>query len=147
MLTTHRSAERGSALVWWALFISLVAFPLLVLVVEGGRFFRAAGDVQKAADAAAEAAVREVDLPYYVATGEVRFSGNEYALAQAYANQNALFLRPHGTDVVIVAIQVDEAADTVLVTTRADVTLLFPRIAPQLLIQRTGVAQVRLTSQ
>jgi hypothetical protein len=49
--------------------------------------------------------------------------------------------------VAIVAIQVDEANDTVLVTTRADVTLLFPRIAPQLLILRTGVAQVRLTSQ
>ena len=147
MQHTHRPAEQGSALVWWALFISLAALPLLVLVVEGGRFFRAAGDVQKAADAAAEAAVREVDLPHYVATGEVRFSGNEYALAREYANQNAVFLRPHGTDVTIVAIQVDEANDTVLVTTRADVTLLFPRIAPQLLIQRTGVAQVRLTSQ
>ena len=46
----------------------------------------------------------------------------------------------------MVAIQVDEANNTVLVTTRADVTLLFPRIAPQLLIQRTGVAQVRLTT-
>jgi len=147
MQRVHRPAEQGSALVWWALFISLAAFPLLVLVVEGGRFFRAAGDVQKAADAAAEAAVREVDLPHYVETGEVRFSGNEYALAHEYANHNAVFLRPHGTDVAIVAIQVDEANDTVLVTTRADVTLLFPRIAPQLLIQRTGVAQVRLTSQ
>ena len=147
MQRSHRPAEQGSALVWWALFISLAAFPLLVLVVEGGRFFRAAGDVQKAADAAAEAAVREVDLPHYVETGEVRFSGNEYALAHEYANHNAVFLQPHGTDVAIVAIQVDEANDTVLVTTRADVTLLFPRIAPQLLIQRTGVAQVRLTSQ
>ena len=37
--------------------------------------------------------------------------------------------------------------DAVLVTTRADVTLLFPRLAPQILIQRTGVAQVRLTTQ
>jgi len=129
------------------LFIVIVAFPLLVLVMEGGRFFRAAGDVQKAADAAAEAAVREVDIPHYVATGEVRFSGNEYALAHDYANHNATFLRPRGTDVAIVAIQVDEAADTVLVTTRADVTLLFPQIAPQLLIQRTGVAQVRLSSR
>ncbi len=141
------SAEQGSALVWWALFIVIVAFPLLGLVGEGGRFFRAAGDVQKAADAAAEAAVREVDIPHYVATGEVRFSGNEYALAQDYANQNATFLRPRGTEIAIVAIQVDEAADTVLVTTRADVTLLFPRIAPQLVIQRTGVAQVKISRQ
>ena len=138
--------EHGFALVWWALFIGLVAFPLLVLVVEGGRYFRAAGDVQKAADAAAEAAVREVDVPHYLNTGEVRFNGNVYAIAGEYANQNASFLRPHGTDILIVAIQVDEGNDTVLVTTRADVTLLFPRIAPQILIQRTGVAQVRLTS-
>ena len=147
MRNTLLPSEQGSALVWWDLFIAIVAFPLLVLVVEGGRFFRAAGDVQKAADAAAEAAVREVDIPHYVATGEVRFSGNEYALAHDYANQNATFLRPRGTEIAIVAIQVDEAADTVLVTTRADVTLLFPRIAPQLVIQRTGVAQVKLSRQ
>ena len=76
--------EDGFALVWWALFLGLVAFPLLVLTVEGGRYFRAAGDVQKAADAAAEAAVREVDIPHYLATGEVRFSGTEYVLAQDY---------------------------------------------------------------
>jgi hypothetical protein len=31
--------------------------------------------------------------------------------------------------------------DTVLVTTRADVTLLFPHLAPQILIQRTGYRQ------
>jgi len=147
MPSTDSRREAGFALVWWALFISLVAFPLLVLVVEGGRYFRAAGDVQKAADAAAEAAVREVDIPHYLDTGEVRFSGNEYALAHDYANTNASFLRPHGTDIAVVAIQVDEANDTVLVTTRADVTLLFPRLAPQILIQRTGVAQVRLTTQ
>ena len=138
--------EDGFALVWWALFLGLVAFPLLVLTVEGGRYFRAAGDVQKAADAAAEAAVREVDIPHYLTTGEVRFSGNEYVLAQEYADANASFLRPRGTDVVVVAIQVDEADDTVLVTTRADVTLLFPHIAPQIVIQRTGVAQVRIAT-
>jgi hypothetical protein len=147
MPSRNHCGEEGFALVWWALFIGFVAFPLLVLVVEGGRYYRAAGDVQKAADAAAEAAVREVDIPHYLDTGEVRFSGHEYALAQQYASTNASFLRPRGTDVVIVAIQVDEANDTVLVTTRADVTLLFPRIAPQLVIQRTGVAQVRLTTQ
>lgn len=138
--------EDGFALVWWALFLGLVAFPLLVLTVEGGRYFRAAGDVQKAADAAAEAAVREVDIPHYLATGEVRFSGNEYVLAQKYADANASFLRPRGTDVVVVAIQVNEADDTVLVTTRADVTLLFPRLAPQIVLQRTGVAQVRIAT-
>ena len=138
--------EAGFALVWWALFLGFVAFPLLVLTVEGGRYFRAAGDVQKAADAAAEAAVREVDIAHYLDSGEVRFSGNEYVLAQRYANANAAFLRPRGTVVVVVAIQVDEADDTVLVTTRADVTLLFPRIAPQLVIQRTGVAQVHIAT-
>jgi hypothetical protein len=67
------------------------------------------------------------------AVREVRFSGNEYALAYDYANTNASFLRPHGTGIAVVAIQVDETSDTVLVTTRADVTLLFPRFAPLLL--------------
>ncbi len=81
--------ESGFALVWWALFIGLVAFPLLVFVVEGGRYLQAAGAVQKAADAAAEAAVREIDIPRYIDTGEIRFSGNEYAVAAQYANANA----------------------------------------------------------
>jgi len=152
MPRTHRpaeqgSAEQGSALVWWALFISLAAFPLLVLVVEGGRFFRAAGDVQKAADAAAEAAVREVDLSHYVETGEVRLSGNEYALAHEYANRNAEFLRMNRVTVVIVAITADDSTHTVLVTSRADVSRLLPRFTPALTtLERTGVAQVRISA-
>jgi len=37
--------------------------------------------------------------------------------------------------------QGERGNDEVLVTPRADVTLLFPYPAPQILIQRTGVAQ------
>jgi hypothetical protein len=139
--------ERGFALVWWALFIGLAAFPLLVFVVEGGRYLQAAGALQKAADAAAEAAVREIDVPHYVETGEVRFSGNEYALAEQYANANAQFLSGRQIAIVIQSIAVDEAADTVRVTALADVSALFPAIAPAIIIQRDGTAQVRLTAR
>ena len=44
---TSSTVKRGFALVWWALFIGLAAFPLLVFVVEGARYMQAAGAVQK----------------------------------------------------------------------------------------------------
>ncbi len=144
--TVVRSNEQGFALVWWALVLGLVAFPLLAVAADGLRYLKAAGDVQIAADAAAEAAVREVDLAHYVATGEVRFSGNEYALATDYAQRNAEFLRVNRVTVVIVAITVDASTRTVLVTARADVSRLLPRFAPALNIERTGVAQVRISA-
>lgn len=143
----RHSREAGFALVWWALFISLAAFPLLVFVVEGARYLQAAGTVQKAADAAAEAAVREIDVPHYIATGEITFSGGEYAVADQYANANAQFLHARRIRIEILSINVDEAAETVQVTARADVTALFPAIAPSIVIQRAGTAQVRLTAQ
>jgi len=141
-----RSREVGFALVWWALFISLAAFPLLVFVVEGARYLQAAGAIQKAVDAAAEAAVREIDVAHYVATGAITFSGGEYAVADQYANANAQFLRARQIRVEILSINVDEAQETVQVTARADVTALFPAIAPSIIIQRAGTAQVRLTA-
>ena len=130
--------EAGFALVWWALFIGLAAFPLLVFVVEGARYMQAAGAVQKAADAAAEAAVREIDVPHYVETGEIRFSSNEYALAEQYANANADYLYARQIAVEIQSIAVDEAEDTVRVSALADVSALFPAIAPQVTIRREG---------
>lgn len=143
----ERHREAGFALVWWALFIGLAAFPLLVFVVEGSRYLQAAGTVQKAADAAAEAAVQEIDVPHYIETGEVRFSGNEYALAEQYANVNAQFLSVRQIAIVIQSIAVDEAADTVRVSALADVSALFPAIAPSIIIRREGTAQVRLTAR
>jgi hypothetical protein len=142
-----RHREAGFALVWWALFIGLAAFPLLVFVVEGARYMQAAGAVQKAADAAAEAAVREIDVPHYVETGEIRFSGNEYALAEQYANANADYLLARQIAVEIESIAVAEAEDTVQVSALADVSALFPAIAPQVTIRREGTAQVRLTAR
>jgi hypothetical protein len=141
------ATEHGFALVWWALFIGLTAFPLLVFVVEGARYLQAAGAVQKAADAAAEAAVREIDVPRYIATGEIVFSGNEYAVAEQYANANADFLHVRRIAIRIQAIAIDEAADTVQVSASADVSALFPAIAPAITIRRAGTAQVRLTAR
>lgn len=145
--SSFRLDENGFALVWWALVISLAAFPLLVFVVEGARYLQAAGAVQKAADAAAESAVREIDVPHYIATGEITFSGAEYGVAAQYANANAQFLHARQIGIEIVSIGVDEAAETVQVTARADVSALFPAIAPSITIQRAGTAQVRLTAR
>ena len=121
--------EAGFALVWWALVISFAAFPLLVFVVEGARYLQASGAVQKAADAAAEAAVREIDVAHYVATGEIAFSGAEYGVAAQYANANAQFLHARHIAIEIVSINVDEAAETVEVTARADVSRRCSRLS------------------
>ena len=142
-----RPDDCGFVLVWWALLLGLVAVPLLAVATDGLRYLKAAGDVQIAADAAAEAAVREVDIPYFVETGLIRFSGNESALAFDYANANAAFLQTNQITVEIVAIEVDDSNRTVQVTARADVSRFLPRFAPQILIERTGLAQVQLNAQ
>jgi hypothetical protein len=114
---------------------------------DSGECLGAVTDQDPDRRAADEAAVREIDVPHYVETGEIRFSGNEYALAEQYANANADYLHARQIAIVIQSIAVDEAADTVRVSALADVSALFPAIAPQVNIRREGTAQVRLTAR
>ena len=130
---------------WWAAFFAFVAGPLLAISIEMGRYARAASEVQKASDMAALAAVREVDVPYFVKTGQLKFKGTAPAVAQAFASANAEYLAGKGIAVSVVGLRVSNARRTVYVACRADVSRLFPKWVPAVVIQREGTAQARFT--
>jgi Flp pilus assembly protein TadG len=134
--------RRGYSFTFWAVFIALVLGPLFALSIELGRYARAAGEVQKAADAAALAAVREVDVTLWREGAEFAFLPSAHGLAQEYAGRNAAYLGQYGINVSVIGIYVDPDGQLVTARCRADVSRLFPAWAPQVVIERQGAAQV-----
>ena len=132
----------GYSFTFWAVFIALVLGPLFALSIELGRYARAAGEVQKAADAAALAAVREVDVTLWREEAEFAFLPSAHGLAQEYASRNAAYLGQYGIGVAVTSIWVDQELQIVGARCRADVSRLFPAWVPQVLIERQGAAQV-----
>ena len=128
--------------VFWAAFIAFVLGPTLALSVELGRYARSVSEVQKAADAAALAGVREVDVPLWRDDGRFAFLPSAHGLAQHYADQNASYLTAHGIAVTVVGIWIDQDMQIVGARCRADVSRLFPAFVPQVIIERQGIAQV-----
>jgi len=136
--------RRGYSFTWWAMFFTFVFLPIMNLAIGVGRYAIAAAEVQEAADLAALAAVRDVDIRYFEATHTVRFSGAAYGRASLYANLNTDYLASQGIQVHVVSIQADNASQTVRVQCSADITPLFPPIVPDMVVTRTGIAQVRM---
>ena len=132
----------GYSFTLWTVFIPLVLGPLFALSIELGRCARAAGEVQKAADAAALAAVREVDVTLRREEGEFAFLPSAHGLAQQYAARNAAYLGQYGVSVSVTGIWVDLELQIVGARCRADVSRLFPAWVPQVVIERQRVAQV-----
>jgi len=126
---------------FWAVFIALVLGPLFALSIEPGRYAKAAGEVQKAADAVALAAVREVDVTLWREEAEFAFLPSAHGLAQQYASRNAAYLRQYGIGVTVTAIWVDGGIQLVRARCRAGVSRLFPAWVPQVVIERQGAAQ------
>jgi len=123
-------------------FIALVLGPLFALSIELGRYARAAGEVQKAADAAAPATVRAVDVKLWREDNQSAFLPSAHGLAQQYAARNAAYLGQYGIGVSVTSIWVDQELQIVGARCRADVSRLFPAWVPQVMIERQGVAQV-----
>jgi len=134
--------RRGYSFTFWAVFIALVLGPLFALSIELGRYARAVGEVQKAADAAALAAVREIDVALWREEAEFAFLPSAYGLAQEYADRNAAYLGQYGIGVSVTAIWVDPDLQVVGARCRADVSRLFPAWVPQTVIERQGAAQM-----
>ena len=137
--------ERGYALAFWAIFLATVIVPLMVLAWDVGRLFYARGEIQKAADAAALAAAREVDVPHYMQTGEVVLHQGAVVQASFYARSNIAYLPRVGISPRITRIVVNNASKTVLVQMQADVSPLFPDFLQVRPISVWGEAQVRLS--
>lgn len=64
----------------------------------------------KAADAAALAAVSQIDVPHYREMSEIRFLPNVYAAAQNYASTNSIFLQWRHIGVSVTNIYVNPEA-------------------------------------
>lgn len=132
--------QRGFSYAWTALLFMFVVTPLVWMGVQIGRLQAAKGDLQKAADAAAEAAAAMVDVETFKATGALVFSGDVYGVAQSYASRNAGALPSRGIFPRVTAIVPDQATRTVRVVVEADLTPilgLFGRASAE------GIAQVR----
>jgi Flp pilus assembly protein TadG len=137
--------ERGQT----TIFFTLILTGLLLLTTVGieiGRIVYARGEVGKAADAAALAAVSQVDVPYYRETGDIRFMPNVYAMAQDYASRNSTYLQSREIGVAVTEIYVDREKQVVFVSISADLSALMPGFLPfDGTYSITGYAEVRLT--
>ena len=88
--------EAGSVLVLVAFWVGFVALALLLLA-QVVRYGLAVADLQNAADAAAEAAVSDVDVSYFQQTGDIWFLYPDMlSRISHYANANSTYLAPAG---------------------------------------------------
>jgi len=132
---------------FWAIFLGTVMVPLMVLAWDVGRLFYARGEIQKAADAAALAAAREVDVPHYMLTGEVLLHQGAVGFASHYAERNITYLPDTGISPRITRIVVNNTTKTVYVQMTADVSPLFPKFLQVRPISTWGEAQVRASER
>lgn len=131
---------------WTAMLLLTIVVPLYLVALQYGRFADAKANLQAAADAAALAAVAEVDVPVFQRSGRVVLRDSAYGAAQAWANRTLARL-PGARDmqgVVVERIDVDNACRCVRVTARGTVSALFGLSAT---VRATGVAQVRAEIQ
>jgi Flp pilus assembly protein TadG len=137
-------SERGQTTVFFVLI--LTGLLLLTAVgIEIGRIVYARGEVGKAADAAALAAVAQIDVPHYRETGEIRFLSNVYVMAQNYASINSTYLRSRHIGATVNDIYADSDRQVVFVTVSADLSSLIPGILPfDGLYSIAGYAEARL---
>ncbi|MDR7615607.1 MAG: pilus assembly protein TadG-related protein [Armatimonadota bacterium] len=140
--------ERGNSLVLWALFMAIVVLPLMLVAIEGTRLLFIRGEVQKSADAAAEAAARQLDVWRFEWTGVPVFRPGADAEAWAVAAWNVSYLFQRGVYVQPEGIFVDSAGRQVFVRLRATVRPLLPGLTRiPLVIRAQGQAELRVRNQ
>ncbi len=76
--------RRGYAMAFNAVLMSTVALPMLIMSAEITRALFVNVNIQTAVDAACAAAVQAVDVPHFVATGELIIDADE---AGSYAQR------------------------------------------------------------
>ena len=137
-----RTGQRGYSTVLWAGFLAFCMLPLLALSINVGRWFYARGAVAQAADAAALAAVQEVDVPTYITTGVIVLKPSAWGIANNYASLNTVSLGGKAMRPYVSGIAVDQGSRTVRVTVSATVDNLVPW-SQTVTLTATGEAQVR----
>lgn len=128
---------------FWIGFLTFALVPLLALAISVGRWYYARAEVYKAADAAALAAVQEVDVPVFIETGQIVIKPTAYSQAQAYASMNAGYLVSRRIYPSVSAIEVNQAQRTVRVRLAAAADELVPLIGT-VILSGEGEAQLRV---
>ncbi|MGC8945995.1 MAG: pilus assembly protein TadG-related protein [Anaerolineae bacterium] len=140
--------ERGNSLVLWALFMAIVVLPLMMLAIEGTRLLYLRGEVQKCADAAAEAAARQVDIPTFERTGVAVFRPDAAGEVWTVYNWNASYLFQRGVYVQPESVSVNSATRKVFVRLRATVRPFLPGLTRiPLALRAHGESEMRVRRQ
>lgn len=134
--------RNGYSTLFWIGFLTFCVVPLLALAINVGRWFYARAEVYKAADAAALAAVQEVDVPVYIETGQIVIKDSAFGKAQEYASLNSSYLTSRRIYPNVTAIEVDQGRKTVRVKVMAAADELVPLVGTVYLYGE-GEAQVR----
>ncbi len=135
------SEDRGASLLTFAAFAAFVLIPIFGLAVEMGRVAMVRGKLQDAADAAALAAAREVDVSAWREKGKIVFLPSAYSEANAYVYQNLSDLAGKGIRIRRVRVSLNSRRGLVTVTCRARVSGILPLGMSMTLVGR-GSAQV-----
>ena len=143
MLARWLRGRRGD-MVWNAVILFTVFLPLASLAVDVPRYYILRSRLQGGVDAAAEAAVRSLDVRAWRDGGEVRFDRDRalYEAATVFFATTAPLLSK-GYVVSLDEITLDEANDTA--TVRASgTTRLFFGLSPEVTVRVTGHAKARI---
>lgn len=135
--------QRGYSMTFWAVFIGFVLVPTMALGIELGRYFYAIAEVQKAADAAAVAASAEINQQVFEQSGSLVPTSHTWANAQSYVSSNTAGLSERGVHAFVTGIDVTGGENLVKVEVSADLSVLFPSVVPDVIVERTGIAKLR----
>ena len=114
-----RRREQGYSMALWAVILTVTVLPTLALTIDVPMMMRVRSDLQEAADAAAEAAALEVDIPHFRDTGGVRLAPGAAGAAQTIFYQTFTAQSGGHAQPAITAITIDEGQDLVIVEAAA----------------------------
>ena len=141
------SDRRAYSMTFWAIFFGLVLIPLLAFSIELGRYFYAISEVQNAADAAALAAATQINQQVFLDTGTLVPSSKAWTNAQTYVSENTAGLSAKGVHAFVTGIQISAGENMAAVTVSANLSILFPSVVPDVIVSRTGVAKLLVTTK
>jgi uncharacterized membrane protein len=110
-MRTNFRPTRGASLQLMALFMLLVGLPLSIVAGDLTRYVYVRSVLQRAADAAAEAAAQQADIWHFQHTGAVRFNAAAVADAARVGDANSRPLLAQAVSPSIDYIGLDEHAN------------------------------------
>ncbi len=138
---------RAGDMVWNALIIVTVLLPLSGLAIDAPRYFALRSRLQIAADAAAEAAARQVDIRHFGNSGETRLDPATYAGEAAWAFETAVAdLRARGYTANFDDLVVDEAIDAVTATASGTIRLFY-NVSPPVTVHVSTTSWYRMAQR